>query len=112
MTALASDRRTAEQESAARELNTIVEAAIDELPETSRIVLMLRDVEARSTAETAECLGLNEEEVRARLHRATAELREKLFERVGAAAAKTFQLHDSRSDRVVTGVFDRIGRHP
>jgi RNA polymerase sigma-70 factor, ECF subfamily len=108
MTALTSDRIPPEQKSAARELNTILEAAIDELSETYRIVLMLRDVEALSTAETAECLGLSEEAVRVRLHHATAQLREKLFERVGAAAAQTFPFHDSRSDRVVTGVFEAI----
>jgi CDGSH-type Zn-finger protein len=109
MTALTSDRRIPEQKSASRELTTILEAAIDELSETYRIVLMLRDVEALSTAETAECLGLSEEAVRSRLHRATAQLREELFERVGAAAAQTFRFHDSRSDRVVTAVFETIG---
>jgi len=108
MTALTSNRRPPEQKSAARELNTILQAAIDELSETDRMVLMLRDVEALSTAETAECLELSEDAVRVRLDRATAQLREKLFERAGAAAAKTFRFHDSRSDRVVTGVFEAI----
>src|ERR1043166_3913248 len=61
MTALTSDRRISEQKRAARELTTILEAAVDELSEDHRIVLMLRDVEALSTRETAECLGLSEE---------------------------------------------------
>lgn len=108
MTAVTSDRRISEQKSAARELTTILEAAMDELSENHRIVLMLRDVEALSTAETAECLGLSEEAVRSRLDRATAQLRKKLFQRVGAAAPETFRFHDSRSDRVVTGVLEAI----
>src|ERR1051326_2545225 len=108
MTALTSDRRISEQKSAARELTTILEAAMDELSETHRILLMLRDVEALSTAETAECLGLSEEVVRSCLDRATAQLRKKLFQRVGAAAPETFRFHDSRSDRVVTGVLEAI----
>src|ERR1043166_1461110 len=69
---------------------------------------MLRDVEALSTAETAECLGLSEEAVRSRLHRATAQLRQKLFERVGAAATQIFRFQNFRSDRLVTGVFEAI----
>ena len=108
MTALTSNHRTPKEEIAPRELNTLLEASIGELSETYRIVLVLREVEALSTAETAECLGLSEEAVRVRLHHATAQLREKLFERVGAAAAQTFPFHDSRSDRVVTGVFEAI----
>jgi CDGSH-type Zn-finger protein len=108
MTALTSNDRNPAQELAGRELNTIVEAAIDELAETDRVVFMLREVEALSTAETAECVGLSEDAVRVRLHRAQAQLRDNLFDRVGAAAPAIFQFADSRSDRVVTAVFDRI----
>jgi RNA polymerase sigma-70 factor (ECF subfamily) len=55
-----------------------LEEAIAELPETLRTVFQLRDVEERSTAETAEILGLGESAVKVRLHRARLRLREKL----------------------------------
>src|SRR5690348_7993852 len=47
-----------EQEAAAAQTNGMLEAAILSLPETYRTVLMLRDMEELSTAETAEALEL------------------------------------------------------
>jgi RNA polymerase sigma-70 factor (ECF subfamily) len=93
----------------ARKLNSLVEAAIDELPVTSRILLVMREVETLSTAETAQCLGLSEETVRVRLRRARARLREELSERIRAGAAEIYQFRGARSDRIVKRVFGRIG---
>jgi RNA polymerase sigma-70 factor (ECF subfamily) len=53
-------------------------------------------------------LQLGEEAVKTRLHRARALLRRRITERVGAAAAESFQFHASRCDRVVAGVMARI----
>jgi RNA polymerase sigma-70 factor, ECF subfamily len=52
-----------------------VRAAIDRLPESYRVVLMLRDIEGFDTAETAELLGLTPNAVKIRLHRARMALR-------------------------------------
>ena len=52
-----------------------VRVAIDRLPEHYRIVLLLRDIEGYSTAETAEQLGLTVAAVKSRLHRARIGLR-------------------------------------
>src|SRR5262245_10322846 len=52
------------------ELRDLVRAAIDKLPETYRSVLMLRDIEELSTEETARILGINNNTVKVRLHRA------------------------------------------
>lgn len=61
-----------------------VRAAIDRLPEAFRVVLLLCDVEAWSTVEVAQALGLTDNLVRVRLHRARQALRgllESRFER-------------------------------
>lgn len=55
-----------------------LQAAIDALPAGLRAVFQLRDVEERSTAETAEILDLTESAVKVRLHRARMLLRSRL----------------------------------
>lgn len=52
-----------------------VRAAIDELPETYRLVLLLRDIEEFSVQETADLLELTSGAVKTRLHRARAALK-------------------------------------
>jgi len=58
-----------------KELRELVRESIDELPETYRTVLMLRDIEELSTEETARLLGINTNTVKVRLHRARQALR-------------------------------------
>ncbi len=53
-------------------------AAIDRLPDSYRVILMLRDIEELSTAEVAELAGLSEANVKVRLHRARAALKKLL----------------------------------
>jgi RNA polymerase sigma-70 factor, ECF subfamily len=57
------------------ELREHVRAAIDELPDTYRNVLLLRDIEELTTEETATVLGINPNTVKVRLHRARQALR-------------------------------------
>jgi RNA polymerase sigma-70 factor (ECF subfamily) len=94
---------------ARREASELLEAAVDELPAGYRTVFMLREVEGLSTAETAAALGVSEDVVKVRLHRARGALREALFERVGGAAREAFPFYAPRCDRVVAGVMARIG---
>ena len=61
-------------------------------PDQYRTVIMLRDVEELSTAETAAALDLTEENVKVRLHRGRAMMRESLFTRSVAAAKMRFHL--------------------
>ena len=58
-----------------RETREVVRKRIDELPESHRTVLLLRDIEERSTGETAELLGISPGAVKVRLHRARQALR-------------------------------------
>jgi RNA polymerase sigma-70 factor (ECF subfamily) len=61
-----------------RELETALGQAIAELPEDRRIVVVLRDLEGLSYEEIAQVLELELGTVRSRLHRARADLKEKL----------------------------------
>lgn len=53
-----------------REVRERVRAAIDQLPEAYRTVLLMRDIEELDTQETADLLGVSEGAVKTRLHRA------------------------------------------
>jgi RNA polymerase sigma-70 factor, ECF subfamily len=58
-----------------REDREFIRACIDELPESHRTVLILRDVEELDPQETARALGVTENVVKVRLHRARQALR-------------------------------------
>ena len=60
------------------ELRKAVRAAIDELPELYRDVLLLRDIEELTTEEAAVALGITVAALKTRLHRARLALRERL----------------------------------
>lgn len=63
------------------ETRAFVRACIDRLPETYRVVLLLRDIEELDTAETALALNVTDGVVKVRLHRARQALRRLLSER-------------------------------
>jgi RNA polymerase sigma-70 factor (ECF subfamily) len=90
------------------ELSRLLEHAVDNLPETYRLVFMLRDVEGLSTFETGQGLGLGEEAVKTRLRRARMMLRRIMSARIGQAARGAFAFHASRCDRIVASVLARI----
>lgn len=104
--------RTPEEQVSTRQLGKLLEAAIDALPEACRVAVVLREVEGLSTAETAHCLGLTEEAVRVRIHRARELLREALYEQVGAASAEVFPFAGSRCERMLKTVLERVGALP
>lgn len=59
-------------------LRELVHAKMADLPESYRVILMLRDIEELSTREVAEGLGLSEANVKVRLHRARSALKKLL----------------------------------
>jgi RNA polymerase sigma-70 factor (ECF subfamily) len=97
-----------EQRASTVELGRLLEETVLELPDQYRSVIMLRDVEEMSTAETAETLELTEENVKVRLHRGRAMMRERLSARVGSQGKNAFPFMGARCDRVVAGVFARL----
>lgn len=60
-----------------------VRAAMADLPEPYREVLVLRDVAELDTAQAAAFLGVSENNVKTRLHRARLALRQLIDERIG-----------------------------
>lgn len=66
-----------------RETREWVRAAIDALPETHRLVLLLRDIEELDTKEAAAALEISENACKVRLHRARQALRTRLAARFG-----------------------------
>lgn len=101
--------RSPEDGAAQAELRKLLEQAIDQLPDPLRLVLVLRDVEGMSGAETGECLGIEEGAVRVRLHRARGQLRRWLGRRAVQEEARPFAFAGERCDRIVRGVLLRLG---
>ncbi|HZJ55322.1 MAG TPA: RNA polymerase sigma factor, partial [Myxococcaceae bacterium] len=99
---------TPEQGLARAQLNHLLEQLVDELPESHRSVLVLREVQQLSTAEVAEALGLSADNVKQRLSRAKAMLRDALEQRTGASLAELYPFEAPRCDRVVAGVLARL----
>jgi len=92
-----------ERTMAQREIQRLVEQAIDDLPEAFRIVLVARVIEEMSIEETAELFGLRVETVRTRLHRARAlegraqETRRFSYDRCISVRWPTLRTNDERS---------------
>jgi RNA polymerase sigma-70 factor (ECF subfamily) len=93
------------------EIRRAIEDAVETLPPLYRSVFVLRDVEEMSGAETAECLGITEETVKTRLHRARNLLRHQLERAVGSAVGSAFSYGERRCDAMTESVMSRIQRH-
>lgn len=61
-----------------KEIHAELERALRAIPESYRAVILLRDLEEMSTAETASLLEITEDNVKQRLHRGRAMLRKAL----------------------------------
>jgi RNA polymerase sigma-70 factor, ECF subfamily len=101
-----------ERAAARSQIRKMLEAAIDDLPAAFRTVLILRDVEEASIAQTARVLGIKPETVRTRLHRARSMLRERLGEQFAAALKDVFPFELPRCNRLVRRMLDQLGFRP
>jgi RNA polymerase sigma-70 factor, ECF subfamily len=99
-----------EEDVAQAELRSLLENAIEGLPEAFRTVVVLREIEEMNVADTAAILGLSESLVKTRLHRAHALLRKDLHARARGRLTALYGFHAVRCDRVVKLVFERIER--
>ena len=97
-----------EEQASTAELRGLLEREVAALPESYRLVIMLRDVEGLSTAETATTLGVSEDVVKTRLHRGRTMLRDKLYQRAGVTLQTLFTFGNARCDRVVAFVMASI----
>lgn len=106
---LPSPNPSPEDAASGRELGRLLERVLDDLPQTYRTVVMLREVEGMSTQETAQVLGVSEDVVKTRLHRARNLVRDGLY----ASAGEAFPFYAPRCDRVVFAVLEQIlAPHP
>ncbi len=98
-----------EKSMAQREIQEVVEHAIDELPEPFRLVFITRVMEEMNIEETAELLGLKPETVKTRLHRARAMLRENVEKKIGPVILEAFTFSGRRCERLTEAVLKRLG---
>src|ERR1700710_182011 len=97
-----------EKTMAQRQIQNVVEHAIDELPEAFRIVFITRVIEGMNVEETAELLDLKPETVKTRLHRARAMLRENVEKKIGPVVMEAFPFAGKRCERLTDAVLKRL----
>jgi RNA polymerase sigma-70 factor (ECF subfamily) len=97
-----------EHAAARREIRKAIEKAIDTLPAAFRTVFMLRAVEQLSIKETAEFLGIPEDTVKTRFHRANDRLRRSLSKEFASIWDDAFPFAGERCNRMVAAVLARI----
>ena len=98
-----------EKSMAQREIQHVVEHAIDELPEAFRLVFITRVIEGMNVEETAEILGLKPETVKTRLHRARNMLRNNVEKKIGPVVMDAFPFAGKRCERLTEAVLKRLG---
>jgi RNA polymerase sigma-70 factor (ECF subfamily) len=98
-----------ERTAARNQIRRVLERAIDGLPAAFRVVLVLRDVEEMSISQTAKLLGIREETVKTRLHRARRMLGETLGEQIASALKDVFPFERPRCDRLVQRLLNQLG---
>ncbi len=97
---------TPAKELANKELSNVLEHAIAQLPEKYRLVFVLREIEDMSVRETSTALNIEEPNVKVRLNRAKAMLRNSLN---AYMKDSVYDFHLSRCDKIVNNVMKHLG---
>ena len=90
------------------EARRLLERAVDALPESFRVVFVLREIEECSVEDTATALDLKPETVKTRLHRARRLLRASLHDTLAPLVSDAFPFLGARCDRMTARVLDRL----
>lgn len=93
---------------ARQQVRTLIENAVDALPEPFRIVFVMREIEECTVEETAASLELRPETVKTRLHRARRLLRTALQDTLSATLSDAFPFLGPRCDRMSDAVLRRL----
>jgi RNA polymerase sigma-70 factor, ECF subfamily len=109
-TAISLAEGSPEQTAARREIGRMIERAVDDLPPAFRTAFMLRAVEQLSIAETAACLGIPEDTVKTRLHRANTQLRQALRGELSSLIDDVFPFAGARCDGLMRRVLAGLAR--
>jgi RNA polymerase sigma-70 factor (ECF subfamily) len=104
----ASPQLDPERTMAQRQIQLMLERAIDDLPDDFRIVLVARVIEEMSVEQTAALFGLRAETVKTRLHRARKLLRDALETQVGPVLTDAFPFDGARCGRMTEAVLRRL----
>lgn len=97
-----------EEEAVQPDICKLLERAIQSLPESYRVVVVLREVEKLEVTEIAATLNVKETVVMARLRRALAMLRRELHCLARGRITDLYSLRATRCDRILKGAFDRM----
>jgi RNA polymerase sigma-70 factor (ECF subfamily) len=97
-----------ERAAAQRQIQALLEHAIDELPEDFRMVLVARAIEEMSVEETAALLNIRPETVKTRLHRARHRLRTVLEAKIGPVFKDVFPFEDPRCERIADALVAQL----
>jgi len=98
-----------ERSMAQRQIQEVVERAIDQLPEPFRLVFITRVMEEMTVEETAELLSIKPETVKTRLHRARALLRQNVEKEIGPVIMDAFPFAGRRCEQLTEAVLKRLG---
>ncbi|PRP96781.1 ECF RNA polymerase sigma-E factor [Enhygromyxa salina] len=90
------------------QMATMLEEAVDRLPESLRTAFVLRAVQGESTREVARTLGISQVAVRVRVHRARQQVERRLRDVAGGAVEEMFRFYAPRCDRVVSRVLAEL----
>lgn len=88
------------------EAKQMLENAIDKLDIKYKTVYVLREIEGMSIAEVSDCLKLSSSNVKVRLHRAKAKIKERLYE--STSRKELFEFGLSKCDNLVEKVMKAI----
>ena len=94
------------------ELRALLEQKLDALPESFRLVFVLRCVEEMSVEETAAALDIPEATVRTRLFRARSLLRDALTQEIDMAQRDIYEFGGAHCDHIVKQVLARLEEMP
>jgi RNA polymerase sigma-70 factor, ECF subfamily len=90
------------------QVGALLEHCLANIPQGNREVMVLRDILELDTAETAACLGLTQEAVRVRLHRARAAIASALTEQLADHAREIYTFDGARCDRLTAQVMRNV----
>jgi RNA polymerase sigma-70 factor (ECF subfamily) len=93
---------------ARRQVQKLLEQAVEDLPEPFRIVFILRDIEKLSIEETAAHLSITPETVKTRLHRARRRMRGRLAAQLSSSLPEIFPFAGTRCEQMADRVMQRL----
>ncbi len=102
------DAPSPDDEAQRLQVREVLQRSVDALPASLRTVLVMRDLEGLSSAEAGAALGLTEEAVRVRLHRARRALQSSLDAQFEGEARSLYPFLGARCDAITARVMREI----